>query len=198
MVTDVWVYLEGHKSLRPGFSALFKRAIGEQGDSPVRIRPVPGGAQAIKYFMNALRTKPDALNLLLRDCEGLDGSCSLESLRSRSDWKPPKGIKINDSQVFWMVEIMESWFIADRDALSAYYGAKFQAAKLPRNPKVEEIPKRDVLSGLKTASKRTQKGPYHKTRHAPDLLRQVDPSKIEKVAPAARRLFDGLRDATAI
>lgn len=196
MVTDVWVYLEGHKSLRPGFSALFNRAIGERGNSAVRIRPVPGGANAIKYFMNALRTKRDALNLLLLDCEGPADSCSVDALRARNDWVPPKGTQIDNSQVFWMVEIMESWFIADKDALSAYYGAEFQPTKLPGNPKVEQIPKQDVLSRLVTASKQTQKGPYHKTRHAPDLLIRIDPSKIERAAPAAKRLFDFLRSRT--
>ncbi len=197
MVTDVWVYLEGHKSLRPGFSALFNRALAERRDSSVRIRPVPSGANTIKYFMNALRTKPDALKLLLIDCEGPAASCSLDSLRARSDWAPPRGTGVDDSQVFWMVEIMESWFIADKDALGAYYGAKFEAAKLPQNPSVEEVLKRDVLSGLKTASQRTQKGPYHKTKHAPELLTRVNPFQIEQAAPAAKRLFDELRSRTA-
>ena len=29
-------------------------------------------------------------------------------------------------RVFWMVELMEAWFLADRDALASYYGAEFR------------------------------------------------------------------------
>ena len=44
-----------------------------------------------------------------------------------------------------MIEIMESWFLADRDALARHFGEGFKAAALPGNPaRVESIPKRDV------------------------------------------------------
>jgi hypothetical protein len=50
-----------------------------------------------------------------------------------------------------MVECMESWFLADIDALSRHCRRDLTEA-LRGNPNVEEIPKKDVLARLKTAA----------------------------------------------
>jgi hypothetical protein len=36
---------------------------------------------------------------------------------------------------------------------------------------------------------RTQKGEYHKTRHAPDLLGRLDEAKVRKRCRSCERLF---------
>jgi hypothetical protein len=90
---------------------------------------------------------------------------------------------------------MESWFLADPDSLKNYYSQGFLAASLPRNPRVEEIPRADVVSGLKNATRNAKiKGPYHKTHHGFELLAQLDPSRVELAAPFAKRFFDSVRD----
>ena len=48
---------------------------------------------------------------------------------------------------------------------------------LPSNPAVESIPRKDEVDGLKGATRDTQKGVYQKTRHAPDLLMNLDREK---------------------
>ena len=62
-----------------------------------------------------------------------------------------------DEQVHLRVQCMEAWFLADRAALEEYYGHEFSASGLPGNPSTERIPKKDVLDGLKEASRITSK-----------------------------------------
>ena len=66
-----------------------------------------------------------------------------------------------------MVKMMEAWFHADKDALKSYYGDGFNSASMSGNPHEEQISKQDLENGLKTATKNTTKGAYHKTKHAP-------------------------------
>ena len=84
---------------------------------------------------------------------------------------------------------MEAWFLADRQTLASYYGERFVSNALKPNPHVEEIPKADVLECLKQATRKTQKGAYHKTAHAPHILASLDPDKVRKAAPECDRLF---------
>jgi hypothetical protein len=53
-----------------------------------------------------------------------------------------------------MVELMESWFLADREAVRRYYDDddRFQGSSLPAHAQIEKIPKKDVLDGLKEAT----------------------------------------------
>jgi hypothetical protein len=47
--------------------------------------------------------------------------------------------------IFWMVQIMESWFLADVEALKTVFKGLSEAA-IRGNPNVEEIPKRMSLN----------------------------------------------------
>jgi len=87
---------------------------------------------------------------------------------------------------------MEAWLIADPDALARFYGADFRRTAIPDNPNVEEIDKAQLLSDLKTATRDTTKGEYHKTRHAPQILGELDASQVRSAAPHCERLFSTL------
>jgi len=91
-----------------------------------------------------------------------------------------------------MVEMMESWFHADKDALESFYGPDFRRNALKPNPRVEEIPKKDLMDGLKAATRNTSKGPYHRTGHAPKLLERIHPTLVRDAAPNCRKLFDAI------
>jgi hypothetical protein len=44
-----------------------------------------------------------------------------------------------------MVQAMEAWFLADREALAEFYGNGFSAQNLPGSPtNIEAIPKDDL------------------------------------------------------
>jgi hypothetical protein len=91
-----------------------------------------------------------------------------------------------------MAQTMETWIIADPDALSAYYGHTFRKNVLPRAQNLEAVAKDDVAKALAEATRDTQKGSYHKIRHASDLLKQIDPAKVQKRCRHCVRLFETL------
>lgn len=88
-----------------------------------------------------------------------------------------------------MVQTMEAWLVADRDALSRFYGQHFNANRLPNNPNVEEIERQTLALALADATRHTQKREYHKIRHGPALLKMVDVTKVRQAAPHCERLF---------
>ena len=85
------------------------------------------------------------------------------------------------------------WFLADPEALAKYYGKEFLASAIGGTQDVEKIQKADVLHRLKQASRNTQKGEYHKVKHAPHLLERLDADRVQKHASQCRKLFDAVK-----
>ena len=113
-----------------------------------------------------------------------------QHLKVRDGWDRPDGAM--DDQCHLMVEVMESWFLADREALGAFYGQGFRGTALPQNQHVEQISKRDVLYDLVQATRRTRKGPYDKGSHGFEILARLDPSKVRNASPHADRFLEAL------
>jgi len=130
--------------------------------------------------------------MLLVDAEAaVSAAGPWEHLRARDGWERPLGA--TDDQCHLMVQAMESWFLADRSALASFYGQGFQEGSLPDNPRVEDVPKSDVLEGIAQASRNTQKGTYRKATHSFQILAAIDPGRVEAASPHARRFLDALR-----
>ena len=91
-----------------------------------------------------------------------------------------------------MVQAMEAWIVADSKALAEYYGQGFVERQLPKAANIELVSKPDLIHRLGEATKGTQKGRYHKIRHASDLLRRIDASKVKKRCPHCEGLFETL------
>ena len=85
----------------------------------------------------------------------------------------------------FMVQTMEAWFYADKDALKQYYGLTFSAAALSQRPDVETIPKSELIPGLKKAVK----GEYLKGEDSFKLLALIDPAKVRAASSYADRLL---------
>ncbi|MGO9271694.1 MAG: DUF4276 family protein [Terriglobia bacterium] len=178
------VYVEGgsrvESACRQGFRTLFEKITGGGG---VIIMASGGRAKAFQDFCDALRDYKGELVLLLVDSERPVETDPWAHLGAKPDnWAKPASA--TDDQAHLMVEAMEAWFLADKEALAAYYGEEFLASSLPQNPNVEAIPKRDLVPALEHASRKTQKGKYHKTQHGFALLGRIDPVKdSESVNP---------------
>ncbi len=186
MVKEIRVYFEGDAVLRPGFDKFFGEIKTKASQRNIGFRFIATNATPIQGFRDGMRANPESWNVLLLDSEGpitapLPDLCAQRKLAG------------HDDNVFWMVQIMESWFLADPSALKKYYKDGFQASALKGDPQVEQIPKDDILSRLKAATKKTKKEEYHKTAHAPDLLASIDPELVQAAAPNCQRLFDTLR-----
>lgn len=184
MVAEFRVYFEGDSSLKEGFRTFFNVLHDAAKHRGCRIRLIDCGptAAAIQDFKDALRKPGNAWMVLLIDSDAPDDG-KLFARRCEGLEKP-----LEDS-VFWMVQMMESWFLADPEALKRFYGQGFQESALRGDPQVEQIPKADIYSRLERATKETAKGKYHKTRHAPQLLRFIDSQRVRQSAPNCERMF---------
>jgi len=190
MKREIRIYFDGDGRLVPGFKAFLKTVKQQAERRGMHFVPVAGDGQTVRRFIRALRNYPDAHVFLLVDSEGPAPADTRNVVSNRRDWNPPDGV--GRSQVHLMVQLMEAWFLADRPALTAYYGEGFREGRLPSNPRVEEIPKDDVQTGLKGATEDTQKGKYHKVRDGEQLLGLINANLVRAAAPHCERLFCSL------
>lgn len=131
--------------------------------------------------------------LLLVDSEGpvAPRSGPWAHLKQHDNWDKPTDA--TDDNAHLMVQCMEAWFLADRQALEAHFGRGFSARAIPANPNIEEVSKRDIESAIKKATRRCARGPYNKGRDSFAILGKLDPQKVTEASPHAARLVRTLR-----
>ena len=196
----VKVYVEGGgdgKSLRArcrgGFSSFFEKA-NLVGRMP-QVVACGGRESAFDKFCTALGSrKAEEFIVLLVDGEDLvaEGSGTWRHLRTRDRWEKPD--EATDENAHLMVQCMEAWFLADKDRLAAYFGQGFNRNALPGRLEIEDVAKRDVLQGLKNATRQCKKGEYGKVRHSFDLLERIDPALVMIASPHASHLVQTMRE----
>ena len=200
MVSEIRIYVEGggdgnqtKATVREGFGRFLQEIVRAVRSQQVRWQIVACGPRqaAFENLLIALDTHPDSFNVLLVDSEGPVNHGPKEHLKSRDGWNLPD---IGTEHYHLMVQMMEAWLVADRDALSQFYGQRFNANAIPRNPNVEQIGKPDLDSALKEATRHTTKGEYHKIHHGPKILGQLDVSRVRRTAAHCDRLFTTLSD----
>ena len=156
-------------------------------------------AAAFKDFSSALRRHRGDYIVLLVDSEeavaALDHAWQHLNTRVGDNWHRPNGAQRDQAHL--MVQAMESWFLADQQALADYYGQGFLRNSLPGQPDIEQIAKEEVFRVLRHASRHTQKGEYHKTRHGFGLLEEIDPNRVRRASRHADRLFVVLERETS-
>ena len=87
-----------------------------------------------------------------------------------------------------MVQVMETWFLADVDTLQRCFGASFRPNAIREWPQLEQVPKQTVYNVLAQAS-----GRRYTKRTAFDLLERVSPGLVENACPHAKALLNQLR-----
>lgn len=163
-----------------------------------KIVPCGSRRRAYEQFLHSLerprQVGPIDIVLLLVDSEApVAGPSPWEHVKNRQGdgWKKP--LEAEDDHLHLMVQCMETWFLADRPALEAYFGQGFRDSALPAaTAKIEDVGKADLLSKLKAASKDSQKGGYDKGKHSFKLLATLDPEEIRSASPWAERFFSTL------
>ena len=194
------VYVEGggdknpqKREFREGFIRFLEKA-GLKGNMP-SIVACGSRNGAYNKFRYEYTSDDDVTAFLLVDSEGpvsapATAAQPWQHLQARDGWERPPGA--TDGQCHLMVQMMESWFLADPDAVSAYYGQGFHMGSLPQNPRVEQVSRRDVEEGLNRATRNTVKGRYNKGKHSFDLLERLAPAKVTNASPYAKRFIDAL------
>jgi len=195
----VRIYVEGgfegstKSNCRKAFSTFLAKVI-----RPESFKVIASGSrtQAFQDFCSALRQRPGDYNILLVDSEIAVTKRPWQHLGEREgdNWPQPEGA--TDEQAHLMVQVMEAWFLADHDALETFYGQDFLRNSLPRQRNVESLEKRRVFESLRHASRNTQKGTYHKTRHGFELLELIAPTLVRASSSHADKLFSVLTERT--
>jgi hypothetical protein len=197
-VVKIKVYVEGGgegKNLstecRRGFNKIFSKVI----PNGIRPRIVAGGPRenTIKMFLKAVKSSKEQKSILLVDSEGPvpEKTKPWEYLKNGHNWTLDSPEDRN--RVFLMVQLMEAWFLADKQTLQSYFGRGFSVNPLPQRQNIEEIPLKDVNTGLRNATRNSAKGEYGKALHSYEILGMIDPSKVEKASDHAAQLFEELR-----
>ncbi len=195
------IYIEGGS---PGqiSNAIFKdswqkffRSAGLTGSMPGVVRGTSRYETFDKFKDALLRQKPrkkqHEILLLLVDSEGpvADGHSAWQHLKARlyDNWdKPPNA---GDGSAFLMVQFMETWFLADKNALCTVFGQDFNPNALSAWADLEKVPKDTVLRALRRATN----GRYQKGDVSFKLLAEMDPHLVANDCPHAQEFLDYLR-----
>ena len=115
-------------------------------------------------------------------------------LREGDGWELPHGSTDTDCNL--MVQVMESWFLADRNTLKAFFGNGYKEKKIPAASRsIEDVSKEDVYRALADATDDCKtKHPYGKSDHSFKLLAKIDPAKVTAASHWAQRFIDTLKE----
>ena len=112
----MYVYLEGGNHLRKSMKSFLRRAVNR--NLLLEVVTCGSGERAASKCSN------DSNAVLLIDSEGTD----LDTLGNRVRTQIGR-----TNHAFFMVQLMEAWFLADRPTLATYYGQQFNVSSLPAN-----------------------------------------------------------------
>lgn len=200
MVKEIRIYIEGDTkqkgkfntiSLREGFNHFLLELIEKAKAKNITFRLIMCGSkyETFKDFLNAAKSYSESFVIFLLDSDApLQENETPKSFLQKQNplWHLQNA---EENQCHLMAEVMESWFFADKDKLAEFYGQNFNLNALAKNANVEKIAKADVESDLANATRNTQKGEYHKTRHGAKILELINPQKVRAAAPHCEKLF---------
>lgn len=152
-----------------------------------------GRQQTLDKFRTALQSqRRNEVVILLVDSEGqvAAGHSAWQHLRHQDNWEQPQGAA--DDSAYLMVQVMETWFLADREALRGFFGPQLNENHFREWPMLEEVHKDSALNALGRATSNCQK-PYRKGKVSFELLGQIDPQRVAAACPHAKQLLDYLR-----
>lgn len=200
MVT-IKIYIEGggegrdlDTRFREAWSKFFKAA-GLSGRMP---RPVRGKGRTNTFdlFSTAVQNKqPNELPLLLLDSENemAPNHTVWEHLKARDGWDKPKNA--TDEHAYLMVQVMETWLLADVKALYDYFGSNFKPNKIPSWPNLEAVPKQNIFEALDTATAGCSEKQYAKGKISFELLGKVNPEQVKQQCAHAKQFLDFLAES---
>lgn len=203
MIREIRIYAEGggndnpsRTQIRKGFGQFLDPLRQVARERRVRWDVVACGPReaAFENFQRALRSHPDAFNVLLVDAEDAVSRKPWEHLRQRDGWS---GANLPDEHCHLMVRTVEAWIAADPTTLADYYGQGFQAKALPARKDIEAVDKERLMEALNRATAGTSKGRYHKIAHCSELLGRIRPDVVRERAPHCDRLFKTLEGLLA-
>ena len=212
---SVTVYVEGggdraqlQAQCRKGFQELLDKA-GFGGRLP-RVVACGARSSAFRDFKMALRKRvereDDEYPILLVDSEGPVADDNQPDANPSGAWlhlsgppdRWPRPSCAEDDQAQLMVTTMETWLLADKQTLIAYFfptsmnGNAMNASALLPDTDLESRRKREISDALRNATQSSSKGRYHKGNHSFDLLGRIAPEELKSRLPHFRRFVETL------
>ncbi|HEY3295456.1 MAG TPA: DUF4276 family protein [bacterium] len=193
---QIWINIEGggqnrsqQIEFREGLEVFFR-----EFKEKVSFRIIPGGSKdnTVSDFKATLASSETAFVVLVVDSDqDVPAKVNYRQFLQTSNpsWNLPE---LPDEHYHMMVQVMEAWFLADREALRTHYGQRFRENALPSHSKVEQVPKNDIYHGMEAATRETTKGVYQKRKHSAGILKLLDRNRVCAAAPHCKRLFDVL------
>lgn len=184
----VIIYVEGggeSKELktrcREGFSKLIKK-LGFAGRMP-RIVACGGRDEAFNMFCNSITSsRNDDFPMLLVDSEDPIASDPWHHLKVRDDWDCPVGAE--DDQAQMMVTCMETWIMADHEALRRFFGSCLREGALIPAGDLERRSRQELLEALKSATNECGRNRgYDKGKRSFQILAEVNPELLAEKLP---------------
>lgn len=154
-------HTSGDPNLRVGMGELLRKALTK---GSIKIKPLGGRSEAIKRFKK--QRGPDIMLLLI----DLDGPPS----RRKSELQK-EGLSTYSSDVFFMIQEMEAWFISQSDILIDHWGEDLFQNFRNRNPRQIAKPSKE----LEKCTKGSKHGTYGKISDGARLLKKLDPQKLK-------------------
>ncbi|MBU0510178.1 MAG: DUF4276 family protein [Chloroflexi bacterium] len=193
------IYVEGggdskelHIRCRQGFRKLLEKA-GFIGRMP-GIVACGGRGTAFDRFETAVEVSNTTdYPILLVDSEEpvSKGVNSWEHLNSRDGWKRPD--RADDDQAQLMVTCMETWIIADRAALSDFFGDCLQTSALLPETGLEQYDRHRVQDTLENATRPCgSRRAYRKGRRSFQVLERLNPDTLRQYLPHFKHLIETL------
>jgi len=186
---------------REGFRKLIEKC-HFQGRMP-KINACGGRGKAFDMFQIA-HTNREGYPILLVDSEDPvlgsdvtpDSSIGWDHLLIRDQWARP--IEANNNQAQMMTTCMESWIMADHEALKKFYGSRLHNSALLPVHDLERRLRHDVQERLIHASADCGNGKgYKKGEHSFKLLASLNPDVLGCYLPHFQRFRQTLNENLA-
>ena len=151
------------------------------------LHPCGGRDRAFKDFRTAHKQGRATFVALLVDSEDRveDLNKPWEHLKERDNWDRPKGAE--DDQVLFMTTCMETWIVADREALRSHFKHKLHENALPPQNDLEQRERHDVLGKLEHAT-RDCPNAFKKGNRSFEILAKLSPAELRARLPSFERL----------
>ncbi|TFH42004.1 MAG: DUF4276 family protein [ANME-2 cluster archaeon] len=192
-MVNTTIYIEGggdskelHTLCRKGFRILLEN-YGFRDNMP-KLVSCGGRESAFQDFQiaHAKKSNFDYVAMLI-DSENIltDLDETWSYLKSRDRWDKPPGSE--NEQVLFMTTCMETWIVADRDALANHYGSDLQISALPPLVKLESRSRQDIQDTLSHATRNCSNA-YKKGKRSFYVLEKLSPNELELHLPSFARV----------
>ncbi len=181
-MADCVIFAEGARNTTNGnLRASFGKLLGQAQRPMPDIKMSNDMAETIKKFLSETNNRNSSYKkvLLLIDLDGPEAT--------RADWLATHELTQYKQHIFFMVQEMEAWFLAQPNVLDVYY-PRLKHDLSGRPPMAIAKPSDELVKRTKNSSK----GTYAKVRDGAQLLMKLNLLQLQADFPDVARLVAAL------